>query len=916
LAAESYPVLATVTVWQEDIGLPAEDRSASTYVEREAARSLSPLGPRLRLLLLRYSCGTLDVVVTADASVVDQGTLRYIAGLVTCRRPVSRMWPGGLPDSFVPQTPSPHDVYPVHLRKQVTWGLPDDSGHTGLNAEEFNKGGIPPLTKTSLIGAVAFVLAVYNGSGSSRLRVEGNGGCGSAAHIVVDLDETMTVESFLKWIEQSSQGNEAEQIDDGVDVTVAFAEQQLGVRYRPISCASAPLLVSMECESESVAAATLWYGRDTVHPEQARRFVRQVSAVATQFADADVARTALGRISILSDVEALEIISLGRSSSFEDEAPAAAIHHRFHAAATMYPDRPALSDGRRVLSYSELDCISDAWARGLLAAGIRPTEKVGVCLDRTADLVVTLLAVLKAGATYVPLDPSSPPDRLRYIAVDAGIRVLVGDPTAMKGTEQYVVVAPAALADAAQRRSGDGGLPSTAVEDPAYTIYTSGSTGKPKGVVIPHRNVGALVDAARDFDFTEQDVWTLFHSSAFDFSVWEIWGCLLTGGRLVVVPYLVTRSPGEFRELLAAERVTVLNQTPSAFANLMDSDATAQSELTLRLLIFGGEPLDVKMLEGWFRRHPPSSCRIVNMYGITETTVHVTAANVRPADIGTGTRCVGRALPGWAVTVRDSQGRLLPPGVPGEIYVGGAGVAQCYLRRDELTKARFRIDPVSGERLYRSGDKGRLRLDGALDHLGRLDDQVKIRGFRIELGEIRQVLLDDPGVDAAGVVVAGNADDPGGARIAAYVVLSGDTTTHHVRRRAARLLPDYMVPTTVTSLPFLPLTVNGKLDTSCLPQPRPQENEEARGAIASALAGAQLSHMLLEVWRRVLPVPVSADDDFFDIGGNSLLAVQLSAAVREAGLPPFSIRELYQNRSVAQLAERLAAKSDPGAQRR
>ncbi|WP_312877467.1 non-ribosomal peptide synthetase [Lentzea indica] len=428
-------------------------------------------------------------------------------------------------------------------------------------------------------------------------------------------------------------------------------------------------------------------------------------------------------------------------------------------------------------------------------------------------------------------------------------------------------------------------------DDPAYVIYTSGSSGRPKGVVVPHRNVISLVDATRDeYRFGGDDVWTLFHSSAFDFSVWEIWGCLLTGGRLVVVPYFVSREPEDFRDLLAAEKVTVLSQTPSAFAQLLA--VTGEEARSVRLVVFGGEPLDTRMLLPWLDRY--QDCRLVNMFGITETTVHVTAQTITRADALAASRSVGPALPGWHLYVVDAHGRLVPPGVAGEIVVGGAGVASHYLGREDLTAQRFRPDPCGEGIVYHSGDLGRLRPDGALEHLGRIDSQVKIRGFRIELDEIRAVLLEDPNVRAAAVVV--RRDDPANPRLDAYVVLaSGDSGG--VRRRAANVLPEHMVPATVTSLDVLPLTTNGKLDEKRLPPPD--------AGVTSVPAGDGITGQLVRIWTDVLGVPVGLDDDFFDLGGNSLAAVRIGAAMRAEGLASVRLRELYRHptiRAVAALA--------------
>ncbi|WP_344332214.1 non-ribosomal peptide synthetase, partial [Kitasatospora putterlickiae] len=462
-------------------------------------------------------------------------------------------------------------------------------------------------------------------------------------------------------------------------------------------------------------------------------------------------------------------------------------------------------------------------------------------------------------------------------------------------------------------------------ETAAYVIYTSGSTGRPKGVVVPHRNVLALIGAtSADLGLGPDDVWTFFHSGAFDFSVWEIWGCLLTGGRLVVVPHWAARDPDEFRTLLARRRVTVLSQTPSAFSQLIEADAQAAPAppLALRLVVFGGEPLNTAMLERWFARHSPAQCRLVNMYGITETTVHVTAQEVTPHQVVERSRSVGRALPGWWVSVRDEHGHVLPPGPAGEIYVGGAGVADGYLGRPELTAARFLDDPVTGERVYRSGDRGRLRPDGRLDHLGRLDDQVKVRGHRIELDEIRSVLVSDPGVaDAAVVFREGEAGDPAGARIDAYLVLRDGGSVQHAWRTARRMLPDHMLPAGLTEVPGIPLTLNGKPDPSRLPPPGPVPVPvtDRDGPAADPEAGPGTDPgakddpgtEILSVWSGLLGVDVGPDSNFFELGGNSLLVVRLLSDLRKRGLPGVTPREFYGNSTARAFVELVLGRIEP-----
>ncbi|WP_103546849.1 amino acid adenylation domain-containing protein, partial [Streptomyces sp. B226SN101] len=627
----------------------------------------------------------------------------------------------------------------------------------------------------------------------------------------------------------------------------------------------------------------------------------QVEHVRRQLLDSPP-NTPLQRLDPLTSAESAEQLALGATP----KAPAPLrIDEVFAAQVAARPDAPALTAGAATLSYAELDVRAEALADGLYAHGVRPGDLVGLCLPRSADLVAAMLAVLKADAVHVPLDPEHPADRRERTARDAGARLTVEDPALLTGHPPRPAVERRKAADA-----------------PAYVIHTSGSTGRPKGVVVPHANVTALVDAVHgDFGLSPDDTWTCFHSAAFDFSVWEIWGALLTGGRLVVVDHWTTRSPMEFHALLVRERVSVLSQTPSAFTQLAAADRGAPDAVDLRLVVLGGEPLDARPLLDWFDRHPEDRCRLVNMYGITETTVHVTAATVTRREALAGSRSVGRALPGWSVRVVDAYGRPVPPGVPGEIQVGGAGVALGYLNRPALTAERFVPDPLdpAGRRLYRSGDLGRLLPDGTLEHLGRIDDQVKVRGFRIEPGEIRHVLLEDPAVSAAAVTVTGGEDgDAAAVRIDAYVVPApgAGEDPGPVRERAARLLPAHMVPATVTFLPALPLTANGKLDPARLPAPGTRRDPVPAPAPAPASAPHTASReagpaaVLAAIWRDVLGVDaVGPDDDFWDLGGNSLYAIRIGTLARERGLPEVPLRQLYLTPTLGALCEALALES-------
>ncbi|MBN1239013.1 MAG: amino acid adenylation domain-containing protein, partial [Gammaproteobacteria bacterium] len=446
-------------------------------------------------------------------------------------------------------------------------------------------------------------------------------------------------------------------------------------------------------------------------------------------------------------------------------------------------------------------------------------------------------------------------------------------------------------------------------DDPAYVIYTSGSTGRPKGVLVSHYNVSRLLQATDDwYGFGEDDVWTLFHSFAFDFSVWEIWGALLHGGRLVVVPYWVGRSPEAFHRLMREQRVTVLNQTPSSFRQLLGAELAAERERepALRCVIFGGEALEPKSLEPFFERYGDGGPRLVNMYGITETTVHVSYRPLTPADARSGSRSViGRAIPDLEVYILGPGGQPAPIGVPGEIFVGGAGVAAGYLNRPALSAEKFVPNPFAahaGERLYRSGDLGRYLADGDIEYLGRIDDQVKIRGFRIELGEIEAALLAHPRVRDTVVVAAAG---PEGPRLVAYVVAgvaregAGAPDALELRAHLQASLPEHMVPALYVCLDALPLTGNGKIDRRALPPP---EAAASAGGADPSPPATPVESRLAGIWRDVLRVErVGANDNFFTLGGDSILGIQIVAKAAQAGLR-ITPKQIFQYQTVRELA--------------
>ncbi|HTQ80654.1 MAG TPA: amino acid adenylation domain-containing protein, partial [Thermoanaerobaculia bacterium] len=553
------------------------------------------------------------------------------------------------------------------------------------------------------------------------------------------------------------------------------------------------------------------------------------------------------------------------------------LHALFSEQAASAPDSVAVTDGDRQLSYGELERRSGRLARYLTTRGLSEEERVALCLPRSVEMIVAILAVLKAGACYVPLDPAYPVERLRFMLEDSGASLLLtageeadlGEPAARITLR---LDARQSMAEAVRHGSGEPPRAPAVPELPAYVIYTSGSTGQPKGVVVSHANVARLLTrTAPWFHFGAADTWTLFHSYAFDFSVWEIWGALLHGGRLVVVPFWESRSPEGFYRLLQREQATVLCQTPSAFRQLLWAEETLAPEmpsaLALREVIFGGEALEPGSLAPWFARHGDRTPRLVNMYGITETTVHVTYRPLQAEDAGRGS-LVGRPIPDLSLHVLGAGGRLQPIGAPGEMHVGGAGLAQGYLGRPDLTAERFLPDPwspVPGGRLYRSGDLARRLPDGDLEYLGRIDHQVEIRGFRIELGEIEAALLSHPDVREA-VVLARPAASGREARLIAYLVLEremGDPAAT-LRAHLGTRLPEHMLPAAFLPLPELPLTTNGKVDRRALAKLA----VERRGVPERArlLPSTELERFLAAQLRDVLGLDradIGVEEDFF-----------------------------------------------------
>jgi amino acid adenylation domain-containing protein/non-ribosomal peptide synthase protein (TIGR01720 family) len=618
-------------------------------------------------------------------------------------------------------------------------------------------------------------------------------------------------------------------------------------------------------------------------------------------------QTTISSLPLLTEPERRELSRGGNDGTLQRRRNHC-IHHWIETQAERRPDAVAICCEDGAISYGILNRRANQLARRLQKMSVGAESRAAICMERSLEMVIGLLGILKVGAAYLPIEPSTPKHRRDFMLEDASACVLLTD--APMTESELEGRTPTLRLDSAWRAFGkendaDLGLEITP-ENLAYVIYTSGSTGLPKGVLITHSNVDRLFDATQSwFNFTEQDVWTCFHSFAFDFSVWEIWGALRYGSRLVIAPRLMTRSPEDFYRLLCEQSATVLNQTPSAFRQLVRAEESlgVSGDLSLRLVIFGGEALELQSLRPWFERRGDQRPQLVNMYGITETTVHVSYRPLTWTDVDRRSGSViGGPIGDLQMYALDQKQQLSPIGVAGEIAVGGDGVGRGYLNRPELTASRFIPDPFSdrpGARLYRSGDLGRRLSDGDLEYLGRVDQQVKIRGFRIELGEIEAALTGYPGVLEASALARD--DGFGNKQLAAYVVaaLDAEIDAGDLRAYLKQRLPEYMTPSSIIMLDALPLTANGKIDRQRLPAP-----DQTRPDLETSYTEPRTDEeeMLAGVWAQTLGLDrVGIDDSFFALGGDSIRSIEVIARARDRGLD-LSIQQLFQHQTIREIA--------------
>ena len=574
------------------------------------------------------------------------------------------------------------------------------------------------------------------------------------------------------------------------------------------------------------------------------------------------------------------------------------IVHLFEEKAEMYPDRIATAGKGFLLefydiqiSYCELKNRANRVAEFLSGKGAEVDTIIGIMESRSIEMIVGILGILRCGGAYIPIDPGYPQERIEYMLKDSASKILLTSDLIIE-SNQYL-----------------GHTQLKHYAQPfhlAYIIYTSGTTGRPKGAMVEHRNVVRLfVNDEFQFEFTQHDVWTIFHSFCFDFSVWEMFGALLYGGRALIVPRTLARDSMKFLEILKKEKVTVLNQTPSAFYNLIDMELLEtqkeSTELSIRYIIFGGEALTVSRLKEWRKRY--SEGKHINMYGITETTVHVTFKEIKDSEIEAGVSNIGKPIPTLKVYILDKFKQLLPVGVSGEMYIEGAGVVRGYLNRPTLTLDTF-INfspekhfnssgitvsnnipniPFSGEILYKSGDQARYLLNGDIEYLGRIDNQVKIRGFRIELGEIENRIMMHKGVKESIVIIrksvgSKNSRADSDFYLCTYIVPVHEEalTVQELREYLQLKLPEYMIPSYFVLLESMPFTPNGKINKNALPEPVVGSGKEYEAP------RDKMEEILVEIWSDVLSIEkekIGILDSFFDMGGHSINAIALMSKI-------------------------------------
>ncbi|MEW5928740.1 MAG: amino acid adenylation domain-containing protein, partial [Gemmatimonadota bacterium] len=655
-------------------------------------------------------------------------------------------------------------------------------------------------------------------------------------------------------------------------------------------------------EVKGTLAGSLRFDAELFDAATARRmaghYVRLLEGVAA------APETPVARLALLPPEEAREVVLGFNATDARFDGGGAPLHRLFEEQAARTPDAVAVVFEGGELTYAALDGRAARLARRLRGLGVGPETRVGVCAERSPELVVALLATLKAGGAYVPVDPDHPAERIAYVLADAGVAVLLAQAGAAASLPEHAAAVVLLDAEPAPGEAAPGGAPGVEVPPDAlaYVIYTSGSTGRPKGAMNAHRGVvNRLLWMQAEYGIGPGDAVLQKTPFSFDVSVWELFWPLITGARLVLARPGGHRDPAYLSRLVEEQSVTTLHFVPSMLRVFLEHGETERCG-SVRRVVSSGEALPADLVGRFFERLPHAGLH--NLYGPTEAAVDVTSWRCGPADAGRPVP-IGRPVANTRVYVLDRGGEPAPVGVPGELHIGGVQVGRGYLGRPALTAEKFVPDPFSprpGARLYRTGDLARWLPGGVAEYLGRTDFQVKVRGFRVEPGEIEAALAAHPSVRES--VVVAREDGPGEPRLVAYAVADGGAASPDALRAWLReRLPEHMVPSTFVLLDALPLSPNGKTDRGALPAP-----ERAAGSAAAyAAPRSEAEAALAAIWADVLGVErVGVHDHFFDLGGTSLLAVRVGSRVQEAfgvGLP---LHALFQAPTVEALSLRIA----------
>ncbi len=603
----------------------------------------------------------------------------------------------------------------------------------------------------------------------------------------------------------------------------------------------------------------------------------------------------LDEINLIDDAMHRQLLSWGEPLTQSTNKQL--IHQRFERQVEKSPHSIALNFDDLKITYHQLNSMANKLSGDLIAeCPLNDNTKIGVVFPRSIEMVVAILAILKSGAAYVPIDNNYPDSRVDNIIDNSSLSAILTTSSAQKRFEKYVNLCINITFEQLLQATSEFDYPNPELTIDhsalAYVIYTSGSTGKPKGVEIEHRQAARLFYTCDElYQFNQNDVWCLFHSISFDFSVWELWGALCNGAQLVIANEDEVLDQRLFLDLLENHSVNILNHTPSAFYQLQEQALIQKPQLTLRHIIFGGEALDVQKIKPWFSGDLTPQVQFSNMYGITETTVHTTHCFIDVAAQHKGS-VIGRKLADLSAFVCDEQLRLLPQGVVGELYIGGAGVARGYCNQVDLTAERFIPNPfMSGDRLYRTGDLVRWLANGQLEYHGRIDNQVKIRGFRIELGEIEQVISNDADQVNNAVIV----EESPAQRLIAYVCRSNsmddESLMDLLKKALSSNLPEYMRPTEIVLIDHLPLTANGKLDKKRLPGVKKDESNQ----IVLATTATEIE--LINMWSGLLGLDlkmININSDFFELGGHSLSAMKMVAIVELAFKCILTVKHVFE----------------------